>query len=67
MKGREGWLTEEKLVLIHQVPNTEVQSTEDENGRLDNAVQHRYDEDENGLRVHDAVIDHRRCIQLGKV
>ena len=59
--------TEEELVLVDDIRNAEVDSSKDENERLDDTVKQCDDEDENGLWVDDPVIDHGRGIELGKV
>ena len=60
-------LTRQELVLVHEVGHAEVDCAEDENERLNNAVKNRDREDEDCLRVHDAVVDQWRRVELGEV
>ncbi len=60
-------LTEEKLVLIHDIPNAKVHGTKDENKRLYDAVQERHREYQDGLGIYDAVVYHRRGVEFRKV
>ena len=60
-------LTEEQLVLVHDVADAKVCGAKDHNERLNDTVEHRDDKDENGLWVYCAVVDHWWCIELGKV
>jgi hypothetical protein len=59
--------TEEEFVFVHDVSDTKVDSSEDDDQRLLNTIQHRDDEHQNRLRIHHAIINHRWCIQLCKI
>ena len=55
-------LTEKKLVLINDITDTEVDRSKDEDQRLNDTVKERDNEDQDGLRVDDTVVDHRRSV-----
>lgn len=59
--------TEKELIFVDDVGNAKVQRTEDQNERLCDTIQQRDGEDEYGLRVDNAVVDHRRRDELGVV
>lgn len=59
--------TEEEFIFVDDVGDTKVQRTEDQYERLCDTVQQRDGEDEYGLRVDNAVVDHRRGVELGVV
>lgn len=67
MKQSERCLTEEQLVLVNHIRDTEVNCSEYQDERLDDAVEQGNDKDQNCLGVHSAVVDHRRCIELSEV
>jgi hypothetical protein len=49
---KEGMLTEEEFVLVHDIPDPEVQSSKCHNLRLNNAIQDGDDENQDGLWVY---------------
>ena len=60
-------LTEEKLVFVHKICGTKVYGAEDEDEWLRNAIQQGDYEYQDSLRVHSAVINHRRRVQFSKI
>ena len=60
-------LTEKKLVLINDITDTEVDRSKDEDQRLNDTVKERDNEDQDGLRVDDTVVDHGWGIELGEI
>jgi len=65
--GRKAGHTKEKFVFVDDISDAEIDSSEDDNERLLYAVQHRDHKHQYRLRIHHAIIDHRRCIQFRKV
>ena len=59
--------TKQQLVLVDNIRDAKISGSKDENERLHDTVKERNDEDEDGLRVDDAVIDHRRSIELSEI
>lgn len=59
--------TKEKLILVHDISDTEVKSTEEENERLSDTIQECDGEDKDGLWIDDPIVDHWWRIELGEV
>lgn len=60
-------LTKKKLVFVYKVRSTKIYGAENEDEWLGDAVQECDHENQDSLRVHSAIIDHRRCVQLSKI
>lgn len=60
-------LTKEKLVLVYKVRSTKIYGAKNEDEWLGDAVQERDHENQDSLRIHSAIIDHRRCVQFSKI
>lgn len=58
-------LTKKQFVFVYNVTDAKVECPKYQNHRLDYTIQQGHHEYEDSLRVHNAVIDHWRRIQLG--
>jgi hypothetical protein len=54
--------TEQKFVLVDDVPNAEVDGSKDDDERLDDAVKQRDNKHKDRLGVDDTVVDHWRGV-----
>ena len=60
-------LTKKKLVFVHEICGTKVYGAKNEDEWLGDAIQEGNHEYQDSLRIHSAVIDHRRRIQFSKI
>ena len=59
--------TKQKLILVYNIADTEVECTKDEDRGLYDTIQYRDSEDEDSLRIHNTIIDHGWRVQLRKI
>jgi hypothetical protein len=59
--------TKEQLVLVYNIGNSKVNRTKYDDKRLDDAIKHGDHKHQDRLRIHDTIIDHRRCIEFCEI
>ena len=60
-------LTKKKLVFVYKVCNTKIYGAKNEDEWLGDAVQECDHKNQDCLRIHSAIIDHRRRVQFSKI
>lgn len=56
--------TKQEFILINHISHTEIESAKYHDERLRNAIKQCDDEDEDGLGVNDAIVDHRGSVKF---
>lgn len=59
--------TEQQLVFVYNITNSKVYRTKYHDKWLDNAVEHGDHKHQDCLRIHDTIVNHRRCIEFGEI
>jgi hypothetical protein len=57
-------LTKQKLVLVHNIGGTEINRSENDDGRVVDAIEQCHDKHKNSLWVDHSVVDHWWCVKL---